>query len=233
MHLIFLHGATGTRCQFDDLVPFFGTEFTVHRLNFPGHGGSPASGPFTIAAFADFVNGYIDEQIIKRSSFPAAVHLFGYSMGGNVALYIARHFPARVSSVVTLGTKLNWDAEIASREAAMLDAEKIGLKVPAFAAKLAAEHGKDHWRGVLTSTRDMLLDMGNHNPLQPEDFINIPVKTLLMVGDRDQMVSIPETENVYRTIPNAAFCVLPHTPHPIDKVKPELISYWIREFLNN
>lgn len=55
--------------------------------------------------------------------------------------------------------------------------------------------------------------------------VNIPV--LFSIGDRDEMVSIAETMDYYKSTPKAACCVLPLTGHPIEKLKFNDATYLI------
>ena len=51
-----------------------------------------------------------------------------------------------------------------------------------------------------------------------------------MLGDRDKMITLEETLQVYHHLPNAQFSVLPATPHPIEKANVQLLAYLIRNF---
>lgn len=99
-------------------------EFTVHTLNFSGHGGKSTTDAFSIPLFAQEVLRYLDEQQLS------SVAIFGFSMGGYVALYLASQHPERISYVFSLGTKFSWTPEISVREVRMLDVAGIKEKVP-------------------------------------------------------------------------------------------------------
>ena len=64
----------------------------------------------------------------------------------------------------------------------------------------------------------MLRELGRDNPLKPVDYICIQQPVLLLLGDRDKMVSLEETSEVLLNLPNGRLNVLPETPHPIEKV---------------
>lgn len=51
--------------------------------------------------------------------------------------------------------------------------------------------------------------------------ISIPVQ--IMVGDQDNMVTLEESIEVYRSIPDARLAVLPDTKHPLDKIRTDLL----------
>ena len=231
MHLILLHGATGTAKQFDPLLPFLQPHFTIHLLNFYGHGGTNSTEPFSIAGFAKQFGAYIDNEILPGEGEKANINLFGYSMGGHVGVYFARHYAGKVKKLISLAAKFYWDPLIAAREAAMLDPDKIELKVPAFAEKLKAAHALGDWKQVLNNTSVMMQKMGNDNPLTAVDYPIVSLPCLLLVGDRDKMVSMKETEDVYRMLPNGQMSVLPATGHPIDQADPSLLAFLIKRFL--
>jgi hypothetical protein len=59
---------------------------------------------------------------------------------------------------------------------------------------------------------------------------NLQHKILIGIGDKDVMVTLEETIEVYRKLPNAALVVLPNTQHPIEKVDLKRISGEIKNF---
>lgn len=223
--LILLHGALGSRDQFSALSGALAGKFELHSINFSGHGGEslPAE-PFSIPLFARDVIQYLDKRQLT------AVSIFGYSMGGYVGAWLARHHPERVLKLVTLATKFHWDAETAAREAGKLDADTIRRKVPAFAATLEKIHAPQNWTQVLHKTREFMISMGDHNPLRPEDFPALEKEVLIMLGDRDKMVSMDETTDVYKRIPCGQLCILPATPHSLEQVDADLLSTFIQRF---
>ncbi len=224
MHLLLLHGAIGSAAQLTPLAEVLKSRYHVHVLEFPGHGGTEGD-TFSIPHFADFVSGYCDEQGLDK------VGIFGYSMGGYVALYLAQQRPALVAQVVTLATKFHWDPAIAEREKKMLQPAVIEEKLPAFAKTLAERHAPGDWKQVLARTAQMLEGLGADNALKPEDYAGIATPTLLLLGDRDRMVTLEETVAVYNALPQAELGVLPGTGHPIESVQPQLLAGFIERFI--
>lgn len=161
------------------------------------------------------------------------LHVFGYSMGGYVALYLAHTNPALVESVITLGTKLFWDEATAAKEVSMMQPERIEQKVPAFAENLNSLHYPNNWKEIMLSTADMLTDMGKENPLSPAAFENIKVPVLLMLGDSDKMEGLPETVHAFQQMPLAQLAVLPATPHALEQTDTALLPLYIDKFVTN
>ncbi len=213
--MLLLHGAISTAAEFDSILSAFPEPGGLHAFDFPGHGAMAGDdGPFGIEAFAAATIAEMDR--IGRQS----AELFGFSMGGYVALYLAATLPERVERVVTLGTKMDWTPEGAAREVKMLDPDTIDAKVPAFGATLRARHGDPGWRNNLAATASMMTGLGNAPLLTDELLATIRCPVRITVGDRDRMVSIEESIAAYRAIPESELVVLPSTTHGIEQVAP-------------
>ncbi|MCW3124567.1 MAG: alpha/beta hydrolase [Bacteroidetes bacterium] len=225
-HLLLLHGALGSQEQFDDIKDALSNDFTIDTLSFSGHGRAPSlQHAFTIQNCAhEVLNWLNDKQRIK-------IDIFGHSMGGYVALWLARFYPDRVGKIFTLGTKLEWNEAIAESAAKVLNAEKLAAKVPAYAQELQDRHGEHEWHSVLHRTANLLHDLGKHH-LTDDDFKEIKSQVLLGLGDMDNMVTKEETNHVEFLIPNAKYLELKDTPHPLDKVSVELVAGEIRKYFS-
>lgn len=224
-HLLLLHGAIGSSEQLKDLAASLEPDFTVHLFDFPGHGGKDVSTTFSIEFFAEAVVRYIREKGIEKIS------VFGYSMGGYVAMYLAKTHSHLIGHVITLATKFEWSEGIAAKEIEMLQPEIIESKVPAFAEILRERHSPVDWKLVLSRTSEMLQRLGSNNILKIEDYIGITTPSLIMIGDRDKMISLNETIAVFKQLPTAQLAVLPATPHPVELVNVGLLSGLIRKFI--
>lgn len=224
--LLLLHGAIGAADQLQPLATSLQAHSKTISFDFPGHGGKAFAGQsFSIAGFAEAVKTFLEEQELEQ------VNIFGYSMGGYVGMYLAKHYPQKVSKLVTLATKFHWDEAIAAKEIKMLDAAKIEEKLPAFAKALQQRHAPNDWKQVLQHTIGMLLALGADNTLKPEQYADIQTPSLILLGDRDKMVSLEETVAVYRSLPNAQMGIIPNTHHPIEQVNLEALSFLIKQFL--
>ncbi len=222
-----LHGAIGAAVQLQPLKRCLSDRFNVYSLDFAGHGGRPYDSDFTIELFANDVLQFVQQQNLDR------VNIFGYSMGGYVAMYLAKHHAGKVNKIVTLATKYHWDEVTAAKEIKMLDPEKMEQKIPAFAAILRERHQPNDWKDVLKRTAEMMNGLGNDNPLKMEDYAAITTPSLLLLGDRDKMVTLEETVAVYKALPNAMMGMLPGTQHPIEQVNANTLAYMIDSFFMN
>jgi pimeloyl-ACP methyl ester carboxylesterase len=90
--VVLLHGlasAARTWSVFTAVLPT-----RSHALDLRGHGGSPHAGDYSLETMADDVLAFLDTHDL------ATVDLVGHSMGGAVALLVARRAPARVRRMV-------------------------------------------------------------------------------------------------------------------------------------
>jgi len=222
--LLLLHGALGAREQFDPLLPLLREEFEPYTLSFAGHGGQPMPHAFGIRHFALEVLEWLDRQSFGQ------IDIFGYSMGGYVGLYLARHHGAHVGRLFTLATKFRWNPETSAREVKMLDAEKIEAKVPQFAEELKRRHAPLDWKEVLARTAGMMTSLGETSEVTFDDLESIDHRVRVGVGDHDTMVSIDETVEMYRRLKNGELVILPGTQHPLERVAADRLLYELRDF---
>lgn len=224
--LLLLHGAIGAKDQLQPLAEALKDSFEVHTLNFSGHGGEPFSEAFTIQQFADEVLQYILDYQLKN------VHVFGYSMGGYVALFLANKQLHTFEKIFTLATKFRWSPEIALQEVKMLDPKIIEERIPSFAKTLQERHAPNCWKLLMKKTSSMMLVMGETPPLTAKDFQNIHTPVKLAIGNADKMISIEETSEVANLLPNSRFLILQDVPHPIEKVPVARLAEVIKKFMN-
>lgn len=177
-------------------------------------------------AYIHQLHQYAEEQGLEQ------FEVFGYSMGGYVALCYAAQYPGRITSLLTLAAKLSWTVEGAAREAKMLNPAAIEEKVPKYAAQLSALHGDLHWKELLPAIAGMINHLGQQPILDTHSYNSIGTRVQLMVGDKDVMVTLEETLQVAHLIPEARLAVLPGTKHPIEQVRPELLMAMMKDFWN-
>lgn len=225
--LLLLHGALGSAAQLEPLQKQLAQHFTVQTLNFSGHGGKSFAGDFSIAAFADEVLTFLNENEIDQ------VNIFGYSMGGYVALHLAKHDPQRIGKIFTLGTKFDWNPATAEHEVKMLNPSKIQEKVPLFAEALAKRHQPNDWKELVTKTASMLHDLGHGAALEAQDFTNIQHPVTIGIGSQDNMVSLEESEATANLLPNGRLLLFSEFKHPIEQANFTTLADAIELFIKS
>lgn len=224
-HIILLHGAIGASDQLEPLANELSENgFQTYSFNFSGHGQTPFQNQFSIQQFAEELKSFIQKNNLFQPD------IFGYSMGGYVALYLTSQQPTFLGKIITLGTKFQWSPEIAAIEIKILDAKTISEKVPKFADALQKRHGTN-WQMLLQKTADMMLGLGNNNLLNSTTFSQIKNKVFIGLADNDNMVSVEETNNAASKIFGASRYTLQNTKHPIETVNLNHLGILIRDFL--
>ena len=130
--LLILHGANGCRAEMRPWSDALSADFNTHIVNLAGHGGRELPERFTMQGYVDDLLGQMDALGLRRPV------LLGYSFGGVVALYLARHYPQRVAGVVAVATQWIYD-DNAVRHVTHL------LQVPRL---MALTHRREHLQRV-------------------------------------------------------------------------------------
>lgn len=222
--IILLHGALGSAAQLEPLAAALSSNFEVHALHFEGHGTRPSDRPFSMEAFSENVIRFMEEKRITKAN------IFGYSMGGYVALTTALNHPEMVGKIFTYGTKFDWTPESSEREVKMLNAEKILQKVPQFAQYLIHLHGEKNWKQLLQKTGEMMLDLGNGKAFSDDQLRSIRTLVRLSIGTKDHMVSIEETAHVADLLPNGKLQILEDWTHPVEKLDTSILKQSLTAF---
>jgi pimeloyl-ACP methyl ester carboxylesterase len=105
--VLLLHGLGASKVSFFPTLDGLADRFEVHALDLPGFGRSekplPTGRRYSMAWFADMVNGYLVERGIGDA------HVIGNSMGGRISVELALRHHRSVRSVVTLGSAVAFD----------------------------------------------------------------------------------------------------------------------------
>jgi pimeloyl-ACP methyl ester carboxylesterase len=236
--LLIVHGALGSAEQMApvaDAARAHEVFAAVHTLELPGHGRTPAlsdaesdaesDAAFSMPAFADVIAARV------RELAPQRVLVFGYSMGGYAALLAEQMQPGLVAGIVTLGTMLAWTPEVAEAGARRLNPEGMRAKVPAFADALAARHAEaGGWELTLARTAALLRALGEAPPLTTTSVAQIAAPVRLLVGSRDDSVTLEESQRLAEAMPRAEAVLLDGVPHPIEKVPLDLLIAQLSPF---
>ena len=194
--IILLHGALGSGTQLERLNLELAKLTETYVFTFSAHGGKAGEFEnFSIERFADELLGFLDREDVEKAD------VFGFSMGGYVALKAAME-SSRIGKIATLGTKFYWNEESAKKEVGMLNIENLEEKVPKYALELANRHGVENWKKVVSSTAEMMIELGKKPALCDSELAQINNPVMLLVGEKDKMVSVQETNKVKNLIPN-------------------------------
>lgn len=217
-NVVILHGALGSKSQFQALETYLSPHVKVWLFDFNGHGNDSCEAEFSIEQFATSTHNFLQQHGIENCV------VFGYSMGGYVALHLERSKPKTFEQIVTLGTKFDWHVSQAEKEAGFLNPEQLEANLPAYANYLKELHGENKWKQVVEKTALMMRNMGANPPLRDADFKQINTPVILLRGTKDRMVSEEETKHVSEALNHATHIEIEHWQHPIDRIEVDALA---------
>jgi pimeloyl-ACP methyl ester carboxylesterase len=215
--LVVIHGALGSASQMQHVCDVLEQYYDVYAFDLSGHGGLPVKEPFSIDLFTQDLERFIAKEQLDCPD------VFGYSMGGYVALNHARLFPNQLGRIITLGTKFHWNQQEAEKEIARLNPDLIEQKIPKFAKALEERHAPEDWKKNMLAVCELMHAMGNGMALKPLDFASIDNQVLITVGGKDKMVTEEESRMIAEALPNGDFLMFENFEHPIEGIDVELL----------
>lgn len=235
--LLLLHGFAGSSESWSTILPWLSSLFDVICIDLPGHGRTAA--PTAIERYTMPIVARDVAQIIELIGVSASV--LGYSMGGRLALYLALHFPERVTGLILESASPGLEDAVAQRERAESDellADRILRSgVPAFVAdwekhpiftsqRRLSPALLDQQRrqrlansaiGLAGSLRGM--GAGRQPNLWPE-LANLKTPVLLMAGELDEKY-VQISRRMVNLLPRAQLQTFPECGHNIHLEQPE------------
>ena len=223
--LVVLHAALGsTRLETDRLARRWARDFRVYALDFMAHGASDPfpDRPLHLGDFTANVVALLDTVGLETT------HLFGFSMGGSVALDVARRHPGRLRRLAVHAHNVQWsEDEVATMTAFM----QRGLDDPAgfWARRLAETHGSG-WEHLVARMIAFTRPLARQH-MADEALTAISGPTLCSVGDRDRFFGLRHTLRLFDTLPDARLAVLPGVDHAIQSADPDGLAALVRSHL--
>ena len=228
--LVLVHGFTGSRDDFADVV---GDLADLGRLVLPdqrGHGGSsnPGSG-YDLDQLAADLRGFFDAAGIERAD------LLGHSLGGMVALRFTLANPERVASLILMDTSAGPVPPVSRALDRMLDVVRRsgmrrivdGVETMALAGEdldIARVEGEDRFRDRARAKLEaldpqaflLLAPLLSEHPSIAARLGEIRCPTTVLVGERDTPF-LPTSDELVRGIAGAQLVVIPGAGHSPQK----------------
>ena len=210
--LVLLHGASSTgREDFGAQLPRLRQAFTCYLPDARGHARTVYDAARGLA---------LDDLVADLAAFVDALglatfDLLGFSMGGATALAYATEQPARLRSLVLVGAATEREPRT-SVIRHLADVARIERQDPAWAAALARRHdpfqGEGAWRRLMPAIAAFV---AGQVPPTPAELRRVEVPTLVVVGDRDPVVPVPQAVALARQLPDARLFVVPGCGHEV------------------
>ncbi|MCP4422204.1 MAG: alpha/beta hydrolase [Chloroflexi bacterium] len=213
-HLLLLPGLLGAiSSQWRPFLKPLSESYRLLLVDLRGHGRSKNNAPtLDIKQMGNDLTGLLDHLNIER------LHIAGYSLGGYLGLMLALSQPRRVATLLMHATKFYWTATAAQKMQQQLNPDVMAQKVPTYADQLVKDHGGRQWRILVRQAAELTVNLVDGG-LNEKQIANVQCPVLVSVGDRDELVPLPEAFRLSRAIPKGELLVLPKTRHPWQTVR--------------
>ena len=238
--ILFIHGFPMTGHIWDKQLSTLSSHFRCFALELPGYGQSPEPKNFapSINTFADSVADFI------RGNTLSPVHIAGISLGGMIAMNIARRHPDVLKSLILLHTTAASDsAALQSQRTDIIKHIKRG-GLDAFATDFAdvligpntkPQVRADYIRMMKGASPDVVIkgmkalrDRHAETPYLSD----IAVPTLVVAGDQDKRTKASMMQKFAAQIPNSTYKLIKDCGHVSPIEQPEILSALLGDWLN-
>lgn len=202
--VLWIHGFPLSSELFTNQMSIEGARHVVPDL--PGFGESdPFSAEPTIDLFAEAVVAVADALDLHQAIFA------GVSMGGYIAMSIARHFPERVAGLALIDTRETADTEEGKKtrfeQASRIRAEGLTFLVEAMLPKMLSPAAMANDRELVDFTRSMMLTTSSSGAISAlhamagridsaETLARLNVPSLVAVGSDDPITPRGDAERM-------------------------------------
>jgi methylmalonyl-CoA epimerase len=206
--LLLLHGAAGcTQLETAALLRRLEPYYRVLAFDFSGHGASEGPPVFSADLFADNARAVLDDAGIEQAD------VFGFSMGGYMALHLAHLHPARVRRVAVHGTNIEWgDARVEAMHR-RLKVEAIVARRPHLAEQLAALH--TDWKQLFRRMQTFVASLPDRSPAMTEQVAALDHPTLVSAVDADDLFPLDTPLGLHGLLPNSRLALVPGERHAL------------------
>ena len=211
--LVFIHAGSVSGESWDPYLAAFADRYTVIVPDTPGHGrsGVPASA-LSYPGLADDMATFIAALGLSKPL------IAGYSDGGQIALEIGMRHPGLAGALIVGGAFFRFNSAYrAWLQSVFGDAtspeEDAGLlrrNHPEWAAWLEQIYAPDAWPSVMARVKPMWTTPFDYSP---EALARIVAPSLVLVGDRDEVLPVEEAVELFRRLPTAELAVVPGADH--------------------
>jgi pimeloyl-ACP methyl ester carboxylesterase len=216
--LLLIHGLSGSGRWWKNNLPVLSQSFTCHVLELVGYGANRAFRPLPLVGAAEAIASFIAAELPEGKA-----HVIGHSMGGHISSFLAAKYPERVDRLVLA----------AASGLVRSDVVRMAMRLPIaghyapldFLPTLAVDALRAGPLNLFLSTLDIL---GSDTT---EIVQKITAPTLLVFGDRDNLVPPAAGEAMHQLIPGSQLEIIEGAGHVLMWDHPKTFNRHVLEFL--
>lgn len=251
--ILMVHGFSASLHTWEKWVALLGGEYRIVSVDLPGHGltRTPKGHRPTIEGYADFTDAFMEKIGLEKAT------VVGSSMGGNTAWMLALRHPGRVENLVLVGAS-GW-LETRDPDAPEPAVFKL-LRTPVIGPAMSRLDNTRLIRAGLESTfvdkslvddamvaryvnmarapnhRDVLIAISTGRDeragASKEKLAAITAPTLILHGEKDNLVPVAGAALFKAAIPGAQAIVYPDVGHIPQEEIPDRSAADLRAFLH-
>ncbi len=233
--VVLVHGGTISSAWWAPLIERLAPRYRVIVFDSRGHGRSTnPTGELSYELIADDTAALIAELGLERPV------VGGWSDGGQVALELAMRNPGVAGSLIAGGVMHAFkgdEFQNLTRSLFCLDAdgrvdcdaiETHNAPVVEYMKALHSQ-SEQQWRDVAQQTAKMWLE---YRDLSAEILANVREPTLVVSGDRDELIPLAHTLDIHRWLPDSELAILPGQDHAGPLTSPANLAQAIFDFVD-
>ncbi len=213
--IVLLHGWGASAASFRPLFDYLSKRSRTLALDFPGFGNSDTpSEVWGVKEYGEFLLSFFDAIKLK------SVRLIAHSFGGRVAIWIAAHFPERVSKIILVnsagikpsrGLTYYLKTGTAKTGRFILKRRILGAFGEDVLSRLYSLLGSKDYKSQHGIMRSILVKVVNEDLKELLPKISVPV--LLIWGENDTDVPVKYAREMERRIKDSGLVVLKDAGH--------------------
>ncbi len=246
--LVLLHGTSSSVHTWNDWAKLLKDQYTIIRMDLPGFGitGPHPKDTYDNEAYLSFLLAFFDQIGIHKA------HVAGNSFGGYLTWMFGLSYPERVHKLILLdpsgyplpaGTDIPLGFKMATNPITSTFMHKITPRslvektvYDAYEAdSQISEATKDRYYDLLLREGNRRGLTGKMQQIKRDQWKRIPeikAPTLIMWGDKDEVLSVKSAPRFHQDLPNSQLIIYPNIGHlPMEEI-PEKSAADARAFLN-
>jgi pimeloyl-ACP methyl ester carboxylesterase len=232
--IVFLHGLGVSSWMWDEQITDLQNDYHCLAIDLPGNGESYRT---EWVSFTDTVGQLA--TVIKEQAIGGKAHIVGLSLGGYTALFLLRHHPEVVKSVVVSGVTAKpftkqwlWRGVfkvmplISKRDFVIRQTVKM-LRLPSEAAELFA---RDTKRLTALTYKRIYAEVLNLS--LPPELAQRSQRLLVVAGDKEVKAAKESLSEFPKIMPHAVTGLVPNAHHAWSGEYPQLFSDMVRAWVS-